>query len=93
MPMNSASSRVALGLVAALLASAPRAQSGGGYVIVKSTIDAGAGTVAAGPYRVRSTIGQSDAHYSAGNSFALRGGFWAAPTSSGGDRIFANGFE
>ena len=91
--MNRIGYLLALGVAAALAASAPRAQSGGGYTIVKSTIDAGAGTVAAGPYRLRSTTGQPDAHYSEGDGYALRGGFWGAPTASAGDRIFANGFD
>ena len=91
--MNRPWSRLAFGVVVALVASAPRAQSGGGYTVAKSTIDAGGGVVTAGPYSLRSTTGQPDAHYSEGSGYALRGGFWGAPSHSTGDRIFANGFD
>ena len=91
--MNRRWSRLALSVLVTLVASAPRAQSGGGYTMVKSTIDAGGGTLTAGPYRLHSTTGQADAHYSDGDGYALRGGFWGAPTNSAGDRIFANGFD
>ena len=82
-----------LGFVAGFAATAPHAQSGGGYTIVRSTIDAGGGTVAAGPYSMHATTGQSDAHYSAGDGYELRGGFWGAEGNSAGDLIFANGFD
>jgi len=83
----------ALIAIAALSAGAPHAQSGGDFAIVKSTIDAGGGTAAAGPYVLNATIGQADAHYSEGGAFSLRGGFWGAAGNSAGDRIFQNGFD
>jgi hypothetical protein len=71
----------------------PRAQSGGSFAIVRSTIDGGGGASSGTPYRVVSSVGQADAHYSEGSGFAVRGGFWGAPVSDSGDRIFADGFE
>jgi hypothetical protein len=80
-------------LLATLSAAELSAQSGGSFAIVRSTIDSGATPVSAAPYAVRSTIGQPDAHYSEGGSFAVRGGFWGSAAESVGDTIFSNGFE
>ena len=58
------------------------AQSDGGYVIKKNTIDAGGTTLHTdGNYRLGGTIGQHDAGDHAGGGYVLIGGFWspAAP--------------
>lgn len=63
----------------ALSAAAPaNAQSGGAYVIKKSTIDGGGVTAAAGGAYVSSgTVGQPDAVTIAGGVYLLYGGFWS----------------
>src|SRR5262245_40116430 len=53
------------------------AQSCGGYVIKKSTIDSGGGTVAGGGYRLSGTAGQHDAGRVSGGGYELTGGFWS----------------
>jgi len=56
--------------------AAAHAQSGGGYVIKKGTIDSGGGTVSGGAYLASGTVGQHDASDLAGGSYVLSGGFW-----------------
>ena len=53
-----------------------RAQSGGAYVIKKSTIDGGGGTATGGTYHVAGTVGQHDAPDLTGGNYVLNGGFW-----------------
>ena len=77
----------------ALCAGVIHAQSGGTFAIRRSTIDAGGGESAAAPYAVVGTAGQSDAHYSEGGPYALKGGFWGAGGNVLADAIFADGFE
>jgi hypothetical protein len=77
----------------ALFAGAIHAQSGGTFAIRRSTLDAGGGDSAAGPYALVGTAGQADAHYSEGGTYALRGGFWGAGGNVPADAIFADGFE
>ena len=77
----------------ALFAGAIHAQSGGPFAIRRSTLDAGGGTTAAGPYALTATVGQPDAHYSEGGTYALKGGFWSAGGNVLSDVIFADGFE
>jgi hypothetical protein len=84
---------VVVALFAALFAAQPRAQSGGGYEIVKSTIDGGGGSSVGSPYVLHSTIGQPDARYSEGGSFTLAGGFWGSHSNPLDDEIFHNGFD
>ena len=57
-----------------LLASAAMSQSGGGYDLTWSSIDAGGGIVSGGGYTLASSIGQPDA------SAPVSGGSW--PSSS-----------
>ena len=52
------------------------AQSGGDYILERSTIDGGGGTSSGGTYTLTGTIGQPDAAYSAGGQYELLGGFW-----------------
>ena len=59
------------------------AQSGGGYVISKSTIDSGGGTVTGGGYVLNGTVGQPDASTLAGGGYSLNGGFWTADQPAG----------
>jgi hypothetical protein len=72
-----------IGLVAALLAAglmvmtpAASAQSGGGYELISSTIDAGGGTSTGGGYSLSGTAGQPDAGTQSGGSYTVDGGFW-----------------
>ena len=58
-------------------ASIALAQSTGGYVIKKSTIDGGGTTLHTdGNYRLGGTLGQHDAGDHAGGGYVLIGGFW-----------------
>jgi len=59
--------------------AAANAQSGGSYVVRKSTIDGGGGTAAGGAYRVSGTVGQHDASDLTGGAYVLKGGFWNEP--------------
>ncbi len=70
------------------------AQSGGDFVIVKSTIDGGGGTSSGGDFVLSGTIGQPDASVetSRGGDFALAGGFWAMVEEIM-DLIFFDSFE
>ena len=68
--------------------SACFAQSGGGYVIKKSTIDSGGGTVTGGGYVLNGTVGQHDAGPVSGGDYSLAGGFWSPmPASTPPDPI------
>jgi hypothetical protein len=73
---------VAASLVLAVLAAQPapaRAQSGGGFDLLWSTLDGGGVMLSeGGGYRLGGTVGQPDAVVSAGGGFTLRGGFWQA---------------
>jgi hypothetical protein len=66
-------------LLAAILgASAALAQTGGGYDLTWSTIDAGGGSSAANGYQLAGTLGQPDAGAAlSGGVYSLSGGFWA----------------
>ncbi len=62
------------------------AQSGGGYVIKKSTIDGGGHsnlTDMDGTYRLGGTVGQHDARELTGGDYRMIGGFWS-PQEPGG---------
>lgn len=59
--------------------AAANAQSGGSYVVRKSTIDGGGGTAAGGAYRVSGTVGQHEASDLSGGAYVLKGGFWNEP--------------
>lgn len=80
----------------AVLVTPVVAQSGGGYTMVKSTIDSGGGTSAGGAYSMSGTVGQPDAGTLAGGSYELLGGFWTAgvpsgvPCSDNGDCVLAD---
>ena len=54
------------------------AQSGGGFTIVRSTIDNGGRPVGNVGYRLNGTLGQFDAGTLAGGGFELTGGMWQA---------------
>ena len=59
-----------------------RAQSGGVYAIVSSTLDGGGGTSTGGVYAISGTIGQPDASNAlTGGAYSLTGGFWAGIVS------------
>ncbi len=63
--------------------AAPRvqAQSGGGYVIKKNTIDGGGhSNLTGGGYRASGTIGQHDATELNGGGYRMIGGFWSPQT-------------
>jgi len=58
------------------------AQTGGGYDLTWSTIDAGGGTSAASPYILVGTTGQPDAGAAmTGGGYTLVGGFWGSTAS------------
>jgi hypothetical protein len=83
--------RLALALlVAAILgASAALAQTGGGYDLTWSTIDAGGGSSAGGGYQLSGTLGQPEAGATlSGGSYSLWGGFWGAASSSLGSKVY-----
>jgi hypothetical protein len=61
----------------ALTAATAFAQSGGGYLIVKSTIDSGGGKVTGSGYVLTGTVGQHDAGPVTGGGYTLTGGFWS----------------
>ena len=61
------------------------AQSGGDYVIKKSTIDGGGvGTATGGDYVMGGTAGQPDANDLSGGDYFLNGGFWSPAASATG---------
>ena len=66
-----------LALIALLLASVARAQSGGGYDLTWSTVDGGGATWSeGGGYALGGTVGQPDAGVLSGGGYTLAGGFW-----------------
>jgi hypothetical protein len=74
-------------LVAAILgASAALAQTGGGYDLTWTTIDAGGGGSAGGGYQLTGTLGQPDAEATLGGGvYSLSGGFWGG--ASAGNKV------
>lgn len=59
------------------LASISLAQSGGGYDLAWSTVDAGGGTLTgAGGYTLGGSAGQPEAQALSGGGYTLYGGFW-----------------
>ncbi len=82
--------KILLGMM--LITSVSFAQSGGDFLIKKSSIDAGGGVSDGGSFKVIGSIGQADATSQiAGGSFKLSGGFWSSGLRP--DPIFKNGFE
>ena len=69
-------------LAAAILgAGAAFAQTGGGYDLTWSTIDAGGGSSTGGDYQLAGTSGQADAGAAlSGAGYSLSGGFWGGTT-------------
>jgi hypothetical protein len=74
------------------------AQSGGPFVIEKSTISGGGGRVSGGTFNLDGTIGEPVAgRTSTGGTFELSGGFWgggnviAASDVTVGGRVFTSG--
>jgi hypothetical protein len=53
-----------------------RAQSGGPYQLLSSSIDAGGGSSGQGIYSLAGTVAQPDAGASAGGAYRLESGFW-----------------
>ncbi len=53
------------------------AQSGGAYVIRKSTMDSGGDRVVGGEFVLTGTVGQPDAAELTGSGYTLAGGFWS----------------
>jgi hypothetical protein len=58
------------------------AQSGGGYTIVKSTINSGGAKVSGGDYVLSGTVGQHDPGEVTGGDYSLQGGFWPGTASA-----------
>ena len=68
------------------------AQSGGEFMMNKSTIANGGGQSSSGDFVLSGSIGQLDASSGlAGGAFSLAGGFWSITVNS--DIIYKNGFE
>jgi hypothetical protein len=73
---------LALLLAAILGAGAVLAQTGGGYDLTWSTIDAGGGGSAGGGYQLAGTLGQPDAGATlSGGAYSLSGGFWGGAST------------
>jgi uncharacterized membrane protein len=69
--------RLAAVVALIVLACSPAlAQTGGGYDLTWSTLDAGGGASSGGGYSLSGTIGQPDAGALNGGGYVLRGGFW-----------------
>jgi hypothetical protein len=78
--------RLALTLLVATIvgAGAALAQTGGGYDLTWSTIDAGGGSSAGGGYQLTGTLGQPDAGATlSGGGYSLSGGFWGGVSTGG----------
>ena len=103
MPRTTRLLALAFGLGAPLLAGAagPRAPAPqtapadatqGAITLTRWTIDTGGTTSAVGgAFRLGASIGQPEAALVSGGSYRLSAGFWVP--ESGGDGLFANGFE
>ncbi len=64
--------------VSVFCVSAAFAQSGGDYVITKSTVDSGGhSNLTGGGYKLAGTVGQHDAGDPTGGGYVLTGGFWS----------------
>lgn len=63
-------------MLLAMVTSIAAAQTGGDYVIRKSTIDGGGNTAVGDDYRLSGTVGQHDAELLEGDGYVLDGGFW-----------------
>src|SRR4051794_25349152 len=78
--------RVSILQVVVLLAAsvaAAYAQTGGGFDMSWSTVDAGGGTFSTGgPYTWGATIGQPDAGTLSGGNYTFQGGFWGVAAST-----------
>jgi hypothetical protein len=79
-----------------LAAGAARSQSGGPYVIRKSTVDDGGSRSTGGVYAISGSVGQHDASLltTSGGTISVTGGFWAnGVVAVPSARLFADGFE
>jgi hypothetical protein len=63
-------------VLALLTVSIATAQTGGGYDLSWSTVDAGGGSSSGGGYSLDGTGGQPDANTATGGGYVLSGGFW-----------------
>ena len=103
MPRTTRLLALAFGLGAPLLAgaagpqapapqTAPANATQGAITLTRWTMDAGGTTSAVGgAFRLGASIGQPEAALVSGGSYRLSAGFWVP--ESGGDGLFANGFE
>ncbi len=78
-----------LALVVGLLAvNVALAQSGGGYDLIRWTVDGGGGAVNGGGYTLSGTAGQPEPGAAlTGGGYVLTGGFWPG-ASSGEHKIY-----
>jgi hypothetical protein len=67
-------------VLALLTVSIAVAQTGGGYDLTWSTVDAGGGSSSGGGYTLDGSIGQPDANTASGGGYVLSGGFWGGGT-------------
>lgn len=64
----------------ALIAGTVWAQSGGGYIVIRSTVAGGSATSSGGGYTLRGTTGQPEANaILTGGGYNITSGFWALP--------------
>jgi hypothetical protein len=68
--------------LALLTVSIAAAQTGGGYDLSWSTVDAGGGSSSGGGYTLDGTGGQPDANTVTGGGYVLSGGFWGGGSVS-----------
>jgi hypothetical protein len=69
-----------------LACSPALAQTGGGYDLTWSTIDAGGSMSSGGGYSLSGTIGQPDAGALSGGGYEIHGGFWGGFWAGGATR-------
>jgi len=67
-------------VVVMLIAGTVWAQSGAGYIVIRSTVAGGSATSSGGGYTLRGTTGQPEANeILTGGGLNMTGGFWALP--------------
>jgi hypothetical protein len=72
------------------------AQSGGEFIITRSTMDAGGGLLAGGNYQLQGTLGQPEASRQTpvAGDYSMNGGFWRdGVVITDEEVIFQDGFE
>lgn len=69
-----------LAIVVMLIAGNVWAQTGGGYILIRSTVAGGSATSSGGGYTLRGTTGQAEANaIPTGGGYYITDGFWPLP--------------